>query len=82
MTTMQTAPFPSIVTDFGFSPIQPAVWQVHPANQISWRDLSLAAASDDSFVGCHLRAAGTVIDKVELVKPDAAFAFFSCCRGR
>lgn len=72
--------FPTIVSRFGYSPAGPAVWRKDEATGLEFRDLSLAQASEDAFVGRHLRATGQrgeglVIDRA------CAFAFIFVVRG-
>jgi quercetin dioxygenase-like cupin family protein len=78
----KSAPFPTIVTAFGYSPLAPALWRTDPDTGLEYRDLSLAQASEDAFVGRHLRTAGVRVHTNTLIGPETAFAFLFVLAGR
>lgn len=74
--------FPTIVQDFGYSPIAPALWRTDTASGLVKRDLSLDQASKQVLLGQHLRAAGVVTKSDALIPADAPFVFLFVLAGR
>lgn len=74
--------FPPIVSGFGYSPIAPALWQVDPASQLSYRNLSLDHASADALQSRHLRAAGVMTTTSALGDARSSFAFLFVLSGK
>lgn len=77
-----TQTFPTIVEGFGYAPSQPALWRESETAPLQYRDLSLRQASNDTFVGRHLRTGGAAPSGLSLLAPDAAFAFYFVLSGR
>jgi mannose-6-phosphate isomerase-like protein (cupin superfamily) len=72
--------FPSIVKDFGFSPIASAVWRQDQRTGLEFRDLSLAAATGRVLVARHWRT-GSMSLSVPLVTTECPFAFVFVVKG-
>ncbi len=77
----EAATFPTIISGFGYSPLEPAFWRTDATSGLSYRDLSIASASDDAFVGYHLRTLGHV-RRVPLADADTRFVFIFVLAGR
>jgi len=82
MNAVATSPYPTIVTAFGYSPLGPALWRPDPVTGLQFRDLSLAQASGDAFVGRHLRTGGLAQKTRELISPETAFTFLFVLAGQ
>jgi hypothetical protein len=81
MTPADSSTYPTIVSRFGYSPLDPAIWRTDPQSGLQYRDLGLRGASELAFAGMHFRAAGQV-QRVPLVKAGAQFAFLFVLAGR
>lgn len=79
---IKNGPFPSIVSDFGYSPLGSAVWFIDPDNGLPSRDLSLVHASEGKLVGRHYRSGGRAVDAVRFGADDAALKFILVVSGR
>jgi mannose-6-phosphate isomerase-like protein (cupin superfamily)/uncharacterized cupin superfamily protein len=74
--------FETIVTSFGYAPLAPALWQNDLASGLQFRDLALAQASDDAFLGTHWRAGGVAVSAGTLASRDASFVFLFVLKGQ
>lgn len=81
MSATQSASYPTIVSGFGYSPLGPALWRPDPATGLQFRDLSLAQASDDAFIGRHLRTGGVAVETDALIAAETVFAFIFVLTG-
>ncbi|UUZ73948.1 hypothetical protein LP415_13950 [Polaromonas sp. P1(28)-8] len=75
-------PFPPIVSSFGYSPLQPAIWRNDPESKLQYRNLSLDQASEDVLVGKHYRSAGIHVSTVFIADPTACFSFIFVLAGK
>lgn len=80
--TQTPVKFPSIVTDFGFSPLAPALWRRDSRTGLQYRTLTLDTASANVLSSHHYRAAGVVATTTELGRADAPFAFLFVLAGK
>jgi quercetin dioxygenase-like cupin family protein len=79
-TATEAAKYPTIVRDFSYSPIDPAVWQVDDRTGLEFRDLALDAATHGKLIARHWRNAGAerTVDLVDIHSP---FAFLFVLGG-
>jgi hypothetical protein len=82
LTTNSAVPLPSIIGDFGYSPLAPAIWQLDPNTALQYRNLSLDRASADALRGVHWRSAGVATETGALADPDSVFSFMFVLAGK
>lgn len=74
------AKYPTIVKDFSYSPIDPAIWQVEDRTGLEFRDLALDASTHGKLVARHWRNGGAE-QTVDLVDAASPFAFLFVLEG-
>ncbi|MES2534534.1 MAG: cupin domain-containing protein [Pseudomonadota bacterium] len=73
--------FPSIVKDFGYSPLAPAIWRSDSGSGLQYRNLSLDNASGEVLFGRHMRSAGVFTRTSSLGAADRCFSFVFVLAG-
>jgi mannose-6-phosphate isomerase-like protein (cupin superfamily) len=73
--------FPSIVRDFGYSPLAPAIWRADAASGLQYRNLSLDNASGDVLFARHLRTGGVRAKTNALGMSSSCFSFIFVLAG-
>lgn len=81
-TAEQAPAYPSIVSGFSFSPLQPALWRKDPQTGLEFRNLALTKASADVLQSRHFRTGGVAVETSALVAPNSALAFVFVLAGR
>jgi mannose-6-phosphate isomerase-like protein (cupin superfamily) len=71
----------SAFSDFGYAPLEPALWQTEQDQKIAYRDLGIRSSSSEVFVGAHVRTTGHGDGSVKL-GADMGFAFVFVLCGR
>lgn len=74
--------YPTIISQFGYSPSGPAIWDEDDRIGLANRDLSLFQASSGVLGGHHLRSNGVAKERIQLAQADDHFAFFFVLTGR
>ncbi len=72
--------YPTIVENFSYSPIDPAIWRVDDRTGLEFRDLALDASTHGKLIARHWRNAGTE-KVVDLVDSRSPFAFLFLLSG-
>ena len=75
------SPFPSIVSDFGYSPLTTALWRDDASHALSQRDLSMRQASAHVLDARHWRTKGAPVDSNTWAKAHA-FSFLFVLAGK
>lgn len=80
-TDLQSTGYPTIITDFGYSPEPAAIWRDLPQDGLEYRDLSLDAASAGALQGRHVRTKGVAVESRDWIASEAVFSFIFVIRG-